>query len=108
MDDGIRMTIITLNQYMYKTTTYNLGYLPKASSAAFAMGGKAKEYTSFVNVCYYPPPKFNIFYLYIIGRALLIGLHCKADEWRIFALVSATPALTSPPCLRAKWYQRQE
>lgn len=73
MDDGIRMTIITLNQYMYKTTTYNLGYLPKASSAAFAMGGKAKEYTSFVNVCYYPPRNLTFFiYTSSVVRFLLV------------------------------------
>ena len=73
MDDGIRMTIITLNQYMYKTTTYNLGYLPKASSAAFAMGGKAKEYTSFVNVCYYPPRNLTFFiYTSSVVRFVLV------------------------------------
>lgn len=73
MDDGIRMTIITLNQYMYKTTTYTLGYLPKASSAAFAMGGKAKEYTSFVNVCYYPPRNLTFFiYISSVVRFLLV------------------------------------
>ncbi len=58
---------------MYKTTTYNLGYLPKASSAAFAMGGKAKEYTSFVNVCYYPPRNLTFFiYISSVVRFLLV------------------------------------
>ena len=58
---------------MYKTTTYNLGYLPKASSAAFAMGGKAKEHTSFVNVCYYPPRNLTFFiYMSSVVRFLLV------------------------------------
>ena len=57
---------------MYKTTTDNLGYLPKASSAAFAMGGKAKEYTSFVNVCYYLRNLTFFIYTSSVVRFLLV------------------------------------
>lgn len=106
-NDEIRITITILNEYMYKATTYSLHYLHTALSTAIAMGGKAKKHALPLRYVI-TPPKFNVFYPYIICRVLLVSLHRKANWRRIFALVSATPALTSPPCPRAKWCQRQE
>lgn len=107
-NDRIRITITILNEYMYKATTYSLHYLHTALSTAIAMGGKAKKHALPLRYVITPPPKFNVFYPYVICRALLVGLHCKADGRRIFVFVSATSALTSPKCPRAKWCQRQE